>query len=261
METGVDKRRGALYSALGLIGVVALWWIGTLTFLSEVRIPSPDGVIRSLVQDGFAFYWPHFSVTIHEAALGFFWGNLAAILLASVVLVLPWTERLITQIAVISYCIPIVAVAPVLFIVIGAPSTGEPSGTAVALAVLAVFFTTVVGTLLGLKSADAASLDVVTVYGGNRLTQLRKVRAIAALPSVLNALQIAAPAALLGAILGEYVGGVRQGVGLALMIAQTNLDVERAWALGLLCAAVAGAAYAAFGLIGRLLTPWSKGGA
>ena len=117
------------------------------------------------------------------------------------------------------------------------------------------------GTLLGLKSADAASLDVVTVYGGNRLTQLRKVRAIAALPSVLNALQIAAPAALLGAILGEYVGGVRQGVGLALMIAQTNLDVERAWALGLLCAAVAGAAYAAFGLIGRLLTPWSKGGA
>lgn len=259
MNVAIDKRRAALYSAAGLGGVIIVWWVAALTVLSEARIPTPDGVVRAVVDDGFGFYWQHFSVTIQEAAIGFFWGNLIAILLASLVLVLPWTERLITQIAVISYCIPIVAVAPVLYIVIGAPSTGEPSGTAVALAVLAVFFTTVVGTLLGLKSADPASLDVVTVYGGSRMTQLRKVRLIAALPAILNALQIAAPAALLGAILGEYVGGVRQGVGLALIIAQQNLDVERAWAIGLLCAVVAGGAYALFGLIGKVAAPWSKG--
>ncbi|EXF25671.1 ABC transporter permease [Nesterenkonia sp. AN1] len=259
MNTEIDRRRAALYSLAGLGAVILLWWAAALTVLSEARVPSPAGVIQALIRDGFGFYWGHFSVTIQEAAIGFFWGNLIAILLASVVLVLPWTERLITQIAVISYCIPIVAVAPVLYIVIGAPATGEPSGTAVALAVLAVFFTTVVGTLLGLKSADPASLDVVTVYGGSRLTQLRKVRLIAALPAILNALQIAAPAALLGAILGEYVGGVRQGVGLALIIAQQNLDVERAWAIGLLCAAVAGGAYALFGLIGKVAAPWSKG--
>ncbi|WP_218220626.1 ABC transporter permease [Nesterenkonia sp. Act20] len=255
----MTRSRAALYSAAGLAGIILIWWVAALTVLSEARIPSPAGVVGALARDGFDFYWQHFSVTIQEAAIGFFWGNLAAILLASVVLVLPWTERLVTQIAVISYCIPIVAVAPVLYIVIGAPSPGEPSGTAVALAVLAVFFTTVVGTLLGLKSADPASLDVVTVYGGSRLTQLRKVRLIAALPAMLNALQIAAPAALLGAILGEYVGGVREGVGLALIIAQQNLDVERAWAIGLMCAVVAGGAYAVFGLIGRVAAPWSKG--
>ena len=255
----MDKRRALLYSAAGMAAVVAIWWLAVLSVLRDSRIPSPGGVVGRIIEDGLGFYWQHFSVTVQEAAIGFFWGNLAAILLASVVLVLPWTEWLITQMAVISYCIPIVAVAPVLYLVIGAPSTGEPSGTAVALAVLAVFFTTVVSTLLGLKSADRASLDVVTVYGGSRLTQLRKVRLIAALPSILNALQIAAPAALLGAILGEYVGGVRQGVGLALVIAQQNLDVERAWAIGLLCAAVAGGAYALFGLIGKLVAPWSKG--
>lgn len=258
MET-FDKRRALLYSIAGLAVVVVIWWAAAVTVLADARVPTPAGVVSSVIEDGFGFYWPHFSVTVQEAAIGFFWGNLAAILLASVVLILPWTERLITQIAVISYCIPIVAVAPVLYLVIGAPPTGEPSGTAIALAVLAVFFTTVVGTLLGLKSADKASLDVVTVYGGSRLTQLRKVRLIAALPAILNALQIAAPAALLGAILGEYVGGVRQGVGLALVIAQQNLDVERAWAIGLLCAAVAGGAYALFGLIGKLMAPWSKG--
>lgn len=261
MSPAIDKRRAALYSAVGLAGIIIIWWVAALTVLADARVPTPGGVVRAMVEDGFGFYWQHFSVTIQEAAIGFFWGNLVAVLLASLVLILPWTERLITQIAVISYCIPIVAVAPVLYIVIGPPATGEPSGTAVALAVLAVFFTTVVGTLLGLKSADPASLDVVTVYGGSRLTQLRKVRLIAALPSILNALQIAAPAALLGAILGEYVGGVRQGVGLALIIAQQNLDVERAWAIGLLCALVAGGAYAIFGLIGKVAAPWSRGAA
>jgi ABC-type nitrate/sulfonate/bicarbonate transport system permease component len=261
MNAVTDRRRAVLHGAVGLGGIVVLWWVAALTVLSEARIPTPDGVVGAVVRDGLGFYWQHFSVTVREAAIGFFWGNLIAVLLASLVLVLPWTERLIMQIAVISYCIPIVAVAPVLYIVIGAPSTGEPSGTAVALAVLAVFFTTVVGTLLGLRSADPASLDVVTVYGGSRITQLRKVRLIAAVPAILNALQIAAPAALLGAILGEYVGGVRQGVGLALIIAQQNLDVERAWAIGLLCAVVAGGAYALFGLIGRVAAPWSRGAA
>ena len=52
------------------------------------------------------------------------------------------------------------------------------------LAALAVFFTTVVGALLGFKAADKASLDVVSVYGGGRFTQLRKVRLVAAVHGV-----------------------------------------------------------------------------
>ncbi|OUZ08018.1 ABC transporter permease [Aeromicrobium sp. PE09-221] len=246
---------------IGLASVIALWWIAAATVLSDARIPTPPGVVSTIVDDGVGFYWRHFSVTINEASLGFLYGNVAALVLASVVLVLPFTEQLITQIAVVTYCIPIVAIAPVVSLVVGIPSPGEPSGTAIALAVLSVFFTTVVGTLLGLRSADRASLDVVTVYGGTRLTQLRKVRLIAALPAILSALQIAAPAAFLGAILGEYIGSVERGVGPALIVAQQNVNVERAWAIGLLCALVAGLAYAVFGLLARLAAPWSKGAA
>ena len=181
--------------------------------------------------------------------------------LSALTLVLPILEPLLMQIAVISYCIPLVAIAPVLFIVIGNPDEGERAGTATALAAMSVFFTTVVGTVLGLRSADRASLDVVTVFGGGAVKQLTKVRLVSALPSILAALRVAAPLAFLGAILGEYVGGTQQGVAVTLKIAQQNIDVAGSWAIGLGCALVAGVAYALLALLGRLVTPWSQGAA
>jgi len=243
------------------MGVIALWWVLTLTLLRDARVPSPAGVVGAAVDNGWDFYAHHFGMTLSEAATGFVYGTLAAIVLAAVTLLVPQIEPVIMQVAVISYCIPLVAIAPVLFIVIGNPDEGERAGTATALAALSVFFTTVVGTVLGLRSADRASLDVVAVFGGGRLRQLTKVRLVSALPSILAALRIGAPLAFLGAILGEYVGGVQQGVAVTLKIAQQNIDVEGAWAIGLGCALVAGAFYGLFALVATLVTPWSKGAA
>jgi hypothetical protein len=50
-------------------------------------------------------------------------------------------------------------------------------------------------------------------------------------------------------------------VGPALVHAQTSLDAPGAWAIGLICAAVAGTGYALFGLLARLVTPWTRGAA
>ncbi|WP_121255050.1 ABC transporter permease [Nocardioides ferulae] len=256
---GAATLRSLGTGALGLLGLVALWWAAALTVLSGARVPTPDGVVSSAIDDGWSFYSLHFAMTLQEAAVGFGYGTGAAVLLASVVLLLPAAEQLIMQVAVVTYCVPLVAIAPVLFIVIGNPDEGQRSGTATALAALSVFFTTVVGTVLGLRSADRASLDVVSVFGGGRLRQLVTVQLVAALPSLLAALRIGAPAAFLGAILGEYVGGVQRGVALVLKIAQQNVDVEQAWAVGIGCALVAGFFYGLFGLVARVVTPWSKG--
>lgn len=243
----------------GLAVVVAAWALLTATVLADLRIPTPLEVVRSVRDDGWGFYSLHFGITLEEAAVGFLYGNVAAVLLASLVLLVPFAEPVVMQVALISYCLPVVAIAPVLYLVIGVPEDGHRSGTAVALAALSVFFTTVVGTVLGFRSADRTSLDVVTVYGGGAWQRLRRVQLVSALPSVLASLQIAAPAAFLGAILGEYVGGIERGVGLALKIAQQNIDVGRAWGIGLGCALVAGTAYVLLGLLARVVTPWSTG--
>jgi ABC-type nitrate/sulfonate/bicarbonate transport system permease component len=254
-----ERMRAYAAGAVGLVAVLLIWWLASVTLLADKAVPTPLGVVQGYADDGFAFYRNNFSGTVEEAVLGFVWGNAIALLMASLVLLVPLFETVITQIAIISYCIPLVAIVPILYIVLGAPDPGDPSKTAVVLAALSVFFTTVVGAVLGFRSADRTSLDLVSVYGGGRWKQMTKVQLVSALPAIISALQIAAPAAFLGAILGEYIGGVDRGVGPALINAQQNLDVERAWGVMFACAVVAGLGYAAFGLVARLVTPWSTG--
>ena len=249
---------------LGVLAMVGVWWIIGLLMApqgtSYAAVPTPPQVLASLVSDGPAFFWKSFSVTLTEAGIGYLWGNLIALALSAFVLVVPRAEAVLNQIAVITYCVPIVSIGSIVVIILGGAKTpGAPSATAIFLAALSVFFTTVVGTLLGLKAADRAALDVVTVYGGSRFTQLRKVRVIAALPGILSALQIAVPAAFLGAILGEYFGKIEVGVGPILVAAQVGLNSPRVWGLFLLCAFVSIVGYTLVGLLGRLLTPWSPG--
>ncbi len=255
-----------LTGLIGLVVLILVWWVFSLTVFTPAPgtdftpVPSPFAVFSTLVEDGLAPYWSVFQVTITEALIGFAWGNTIALLLASTVLLVPKLETVVTQIAVVTYCLPIVAVGGIAIVILGgAKRAGDPSATAIFLAALAVFFTTVVGALLGFKAADPASLDVVRVFGGGRYTQLVKVRLIAALPAILNALQIAVPTAFLGAVLGEYMGATDRSVGILLIRLQGNLDSERVWAVFLLCAAVALIGYALVGLIARFVTPWISG--
>ncbi len=259
----IGPRTGGL---IGVLAVIAAWWISADTIFAKLgvsptgrggSIPDPLKVITSMVHDGVGFYAPNLSVTLSEALLGYAWGNGLAILLAAAVALIPAIEGVVLQLAVISYCIPIIAIGPIISIVLGPPATGQPSGTAVFLAAMLVFFTTVIGSLLGLKAADRASLEIVSVYGGGRWKQLVKVRLYAALPSLLNSLKIAAPAAFLGAIIGEYLGGVDVGIGPALVNAQQNLIVPRAWGLALATGLISGIGYAAVALITRFVLPWA----
>lgn len=256
-----------LGGTIGSLAIIGLWWLSAVTVFSRTSqdgtartgaIPTPIEVITQFAKDGFAFYWKNASLTLTEAGLGFLFGNLSALGLAAIALIVPRLENLATQIAVITYCIPIVAIGPIIRLVLGAPSEGEPAGAAVALAGLSVFFTTMVGALTGVKSADQASLDVVTVYGGDAWQRLVKVQLLASLPSIFAALRIAAPAAFLGAILGEYVGGPDLGFGPALVNAQQSLEVSRVWGLALASGLIAGFAYALFGMLAKIITPWSK---
>ena len=251
-----------LTGVIGGVAIIIVWWMVAVLFVTSTGahpIPTPFEVVQSYIASGWEYYWRNFSVTLLEAGIGYVWGNGIALVLAALVLVIPRLEGVATQLTIITYCIPIVAVGMLAIVVIPPPGVGEPSGTAILLAALSVFFTTVVGALLGLKSADRSSLDLVAVYGGSRFTQLVKVRLIAALPAILNALQIAVPAAFLGAVLGEFFGKIEVGVGIAMILAQQNSHAPLVWALALASGAVALAGFAILGLIARAVAPWSKG--
>lgn len=241
---------------VGVVVIVLLWFlISVTTFGKNGSIPTPVKVVEVFGQ---AFqspaYWEGVSATSIEALEGYLIGNVVALALAFTVLLVPRLEGIATQLAVVTSCLPLTAIGPLAVIM----TPAESRTAAVFLAALSVIFTTVVGAILGLKSASRTQLDVISAYGGSRYTQIVKVRLIAALPSLLAALKIAAPAAFLGAILGEFfLVGVDTGIGTLLNAAAFNNLSANVWVLALTSGGIAGLAYFVIDRIGRLLTPWS----
>ena len=249
---GADTRSRWVAGAAGVIALIALWEILTATLASgNIEWPTPWHIITLVRSDGWSFYWPNVRTTTAEALKGFFWGNLVAIALALLILLVPLIEKPLVQLSVISYCLPIVAIGPVLAVSF---SGQQPKAI---LAGLAVFFTTLIGMLVGLRSADRTSMDVIRAFGGSRYQALVKVRLKASLPSLFAALRIAAPGAVLGAIIGEYLGG-ESGLGVAMINSEQSLNIARTWGIALVATLLAGIGYAVVAVIGRLVTPWTR---
>jgi ABC-type nitrate/sulfonate/bicarbonate transport system permease component len=238
---------------VGLLAVLGVWqFLGVAVFDDTGIVPPPTAIVSEMRTDGWDFYCANAATTVREALTGWAWGNALAVAVAALFVLLPFTETALMRLAVASYCLPIVAIGPILQILF-------PGDTPkVILAALSVFFVTLIAMLLGLRSADSTSLDVVHAYGGGAVAKLRKVRLWASLPSVFAGLRIAGPAAVLGAIIGEYTGG-ESGLGVAMIQSQQALKVERTWGIALTATAVAAIGYGIPALVERLVTPWAAG--
>lgn len=184
-----------------------------------------------------------------NAGAGFVAGNLVALALAGLVLVWPRLQGLVSGLALAVFCLPLVATGPILRVMLG-----PGAGPQIVLAALAVYYTTLIPLLAGLRAVPAGWLDLIRVYGRGRLAQLRHVRLRAALPYLAAGLQISAPAAFLGAMVGEFTGAER-GLGVLTIRFLRALDVAGVWSVALLAAAVSATAYAMIGALARRLDP------
>jgi ABC-type nitrate/sulfonate/bicarbonate transport system permease component len=243
-------RARVLGGVIGFACLIGIWWLCAVTVLSNKHVlPTPGATLVTIFHDPGYSLLPALGRTATEAGLGFLWGNAIALVLAIIFVLVPITERALLRVVLATYCMPIIAIGPILQVVL--------NGTApkIALAAMSVLFTTLIGTLTGLRSADKTSLDLISAYGGGTWKQLTKVRIRAALPSTFTGLSIAAPAAVLGAIIGEYLGA-DQGLGIGILNSENVLNTARVWALAVVITALAGSAFLVVNLIGRALTPW-----
>ncbi|MFT3851647.1 MAG: ABC transporter permease subunit [Ilumatobacteraceae bacterium] len=231
----------------GFVVVIAAWELLARTVLDGQHVLAPpSGIVRAIV-DNWTLYRRAVVTTLGEAARGFLWGNAAAIVLALFVAVLPTSERVVLRISLVVYCLPLVAIGPLLRVISASGDTPQ-----VTLAALAVFYTTLVPLLVGLRAVPQNWVDLVHSYGRGRFVTFHTVRARAAVPYFVAGLQVAAPAAFLGALVGEYTGAER-GVGVLTINAMRALRTDELWALAALSAAVSMAGYALAGLLGRRL--------
>jgi len=246
-----QMRSRMLGGLIGFVVLVGLWYLLAVTWFANKHVlPTPGAVLVTVFHDPGYAVAPAIARTASEAGLGYLWGNAVALFLALAFVLVPLLERALLRVVLATYCMPVIAIGPVLAVIL--------NGTApkIALAAMSVIFPTLVGALSGLRSADRTSLELVTAFGGGAWKQLTKVRLRAALPSTFTGLSIAAPAAVLGAIIGEYLGA-DQGLGIGLLNAENVLNTARVWALAVIITAMAALGYLVVHLVGRLLTPWA----
>jgi sulfonate transport system permease protein len=251
MTAAFASARPRLAGAAVAAGLVVGLWTALATWWAPRVTPTVPTVVRQVWNDR-SFYVPHLRTTLAEAAWGYLIGNIAAIVMATLIVLVRPLSTVLERIGVAFYCLPLLALGPILQIV--APG----SAAKIVLAALAVFYTTMVCCVVGLRSADPSSIDVVRAAGGGRRRSFLAVRVPAALPALFAGLRIAAPAALLGAIVGEYLGGQR-GLGVAMIQSQSSFDVARTWGLAVVMGLTVGVVYAAMGILSRVLLPWAAG--
>ncbi|WP_430868203.1 ABC transporter permease [Demequina aurantiaca] len=243
--------------ALGL-AVIGVVWV--LMSQSIPSMPDPLAVGASIATDGGGFFLPHVSATLMEAGWGFLIGMGAALVVAAIIALVPAIEASAMRVALVTFCVPVVAIGPIGIVLIGSSAGGGVSGTAVLLAALSVFYVSTELLVAGLHSVDRNALELAAVYGAPRRFSLVHLRAPNAIPNALSALQIGAPAALLGAILGEYFGGA-QGLGVVLLVAGSTGQPERVWAAAALATAVSAILYIALGSSRTVIVRWLYGSA
>lgn len=230
----------------GIASLLLLWELAARVFAGAYLLAGPVEILAYLSSHA-GLMGRALQETLGNAALGFLAGNFVAIALAILAQLWPRSRSVISWLALLVFCVPLVASGPILRVLLG-PGPGPQ----ITLAALAVYYTTFVPLLVGLKAAPTSWFDLVRSYGRGPLTELLRVRVWAALPYLFAGLQIAAPAAFLGAMVGEFTGAER-GMGVLTIRAMRALDVDATWALATIAALVSILAYSAFGRLARLV--------
>lgn len=198
LTDAVRARWPAIAAAVGLIVLweLIVWGFKVPTYMA----PSPVDVVKAFHTNA-GTLWNNFWPTIFEALLGFFCGNLVAILLAISFVHNRTVERAFFPIAVFMHTIPIIAVAPILVLIFG-------NGVApkIIIAGLICFFPTLVNMVRGLKAVSPATLDLMRVLSASKWEIFWKVRIQSSLPFLFAALKIASTTCVIGAIVAEWIG-------------------------------------------------------
>jgi NitT/TauT family transport system permease protein len=165
--------------------------------------------------------------TLRNAAIGFALGSAFGLLLAIILVHVRMLERALVPLIVASQTIPIIAIAPL--IVIGLKA--DWFGVAIVSTYL-TFFPVTIAALRGLRAYDPRALELMRSYAASRWAILRKLRLPAARPYLFTGFRIAAPAAVVGSIVGELPSLIQDGLARQIITGMQyySLNAEYLWA-------------------------------
>jgi len=205
-------------ACLGLL--LAAWQVIVTTLkISDFILPAPLEILKVTVRF-FPQLMKHTWTTTSEILLGFAIGNVVAVIMAVFIVNSRFVERALYPLIIASQTIPKVAVAPLFLIWFGSGLTPK-----VVITAIVCFFPTVVNTVQGLRATDEHAIDLLRLVAASRRQIFVKLQFPSALPYFFAGLKISIALAVIGAIIGEWVGA-NSGLGYLIMYSTQTLRTD-----------------------------------
>lgn len=240
------------YPLLGVIAILAMWQVYTsLSGISPLVLPSPLE-IASVSIDRYNLLLQQTWPTLIETVVGFGLALVIGIPLAVFVASSRLFNLVLYPILVATQSIPKVAIAPIILVWFGLGISSK-----LALAFLVAFFPIVVDTATGLQATPPGLLELAHALCASPRQVFFKVQMPAALPFIFAGSKVAITLAVIGAVIGEFVGSVT-GLGNLVLSANSQLDGPLAWAALVWLSALGILLFGAVALVERMMMPWER---
>ena len=208
----------------GVASILAAWqFLLPLTGVPGYIAPTPTQVFSVFVGQTdliVSNFWP----TATEALAGFFFGNFAALLFAIVFAYARFVRLAYFPVVLFFNTIPILALSPIIILIFGLGMTPK-----IIIAAIICFFPTLVNMIRGLASATANEEELFHMLSATKFETFLRLHFPRSLPMFFSSLRIASATAVIGAIVGEWIGADK-GLGALIIQATFNYQSDRLYA-------------------------------
>jgi NitT/TauT family transport system permease protein len=239
--------------AIALFGLTLLAWQAAVSLLGvrEYLLPSPASVLRAM--SGTEIPWTgHVWITTVEIVGAFLAAAVVGIALGIAIAWSPVLARALVPFLVFVNTLPKVAVAPLMLLWVGYGIMPN-----MLMGALIGFFPVVINTAVGVTQVDDELLDLGRVFSAPKWKVFLKIRIPNAYPYILSALKITATAAVVGAVVGEFVAS-QKGLGYVINTTQGSMNTPVAFAALVWISVIGLAVYGAVVMAARWIAPWAE---
>jgi NitT/TauT family transport system permease protein len=216
-----------LQSVALLLAIITLWESSILWFqISPFVFPAPSAIasrLVSLVVSG--QIWPNFFATSISILAGLTLGVVSGLLCGSLIATSSFFDRLIYPYLIALQTVPKIAVAPIFVLWFGYGATSK-----VVITALLCFFPVLVSVIAGFRNVDSNQLEMMRAFGATKSQILFRLRIPSALVIIFAGFEIASVLAVIGAVVGEFVGA-QVGLGYLIVSLNFNMDVAGMFAV------------------------------
>jgi NitT/TauT family transport system permease protein len=213
--------------------------------LDRPLLPTPDQVADEMIRSVFGYSpWSprsllfHAGVTASAALIGFAIALVAGIALAIGIVHVRTLDRALMPWLIASQAVPVLAIAPMVVVVLGNIGLTGTLPKALIAGWLS-FFPVTTGMVKGLRSADPMQRDLMRTYSATGGQVFAKLRWPSAMAFLFPAMKVAAPLALVGAIVAELPTGAQAGLGARLLTGSYYGQTLQIWAALMMAALLA----------------------